>query len=243
MNHFALTRMSLRNWRCSALTAVAGLSCAIFAADTAHGQFLAAPAPVTVSLTPAAFLPVITGGSSRTTIATNLHGNAAASPWRISLVSLGRSEGASGETYKIQMTNASSETLSLPVGTDGQAIWDACQKSEISEVNITLQVAGQIAPAANLPPVHSCAGVASSSLTVVPGASVIFAGALPATVLAPHDANISAVVSVCSASYDLDGTEPVTTRQCQAPVASNSASVTAPAGLRKPGNVVAASLE
>ena len=227
--------MSLRSWRCKTLTAIAELSCAIFAAGIAHGQIAA---PVTVSLTPAAYLPVLSGGSSRTTIATNLDGNAPASTWRISLLSINRTDGASGQTYQIQMTNVSTGTLSLPVGTDGQAIWDACQNGEISEVNIDLRVAGQIAPAANLPPVHSCAGLASSSLTVVPGGSVIFAGTLPNTILAPDGASISAVVSLCSAIYSIDGSDPVATRQCQVPVVSNSAAAET-AVVRTAGRVVA----
>ena len=175
MNHFALTRINLSNWRCKTLTAVAGLSCALSSAGIAHSQILAATAPVTVSLTPAAYLPAMSVASSHTTIATNLDGNAPASPWHISLLRLERSIGT-GQAYQIQMTNISSEKLSLPVGTDGHAIWDACQKSDIAEVNIALRVTGQIAPAANLPATHSCAGVASSSLTVAPGAAVIFCG-------------------------------------------------------------------
>jgi hypothetical protein len=136
------------------------------------------------------------------------------------------------------MTNVSSGPLSLPVGTDGQAIWDACQNGEIDEVNIALRVSGQIAPAANLPAVHSCAGVPASSLTLAPGASVIFVGTLPNTILAPDGASISAVVSVCSANYSADGSDPVATRQCQVPAVSNSAAAQT-AVARTPGRVVA----
>jgi hypothetical protein len=204
----------------------------------ANGQAPAAAAPVTVALTPAALLPVLSGGSSQTTIATNLDGNTPASPWQISLLSVNRTDGASGQTYQIQMTNISSGPLSLPVGTDGQAIWNACQNGEIAEVNIALRVSGQIAPAANLPAVHSCAGVPASSLTVAPGASVIFAGTLPNTILAPSGASISAVVSVCSASYSADGSDPVATRQCQVPAVSNSAAADT-AAVAAPGRIVA----
>jgi hypothetical protein len=213
MNHFAPARRNLRSWRCKTLTAFAGISCAIFAAGTAHGQIRVGAAPVTVSLTPAAYFPAMTEGSIHTTIATDLDGKAPTSPWQISLLHLGRSIGSGGETYQVRMTNISSKTLSLPVGTDGQAIWESCKKSQISEVNIALRVSGQIAPAANLPTPHSCAEVSSSSLTVAPGESVIFAGALPGTVLAPEGASISAVVSVCSASYAVDGSEPVATQR------------------------------
>jgi hypothetical protein len=221
--------MTLRSWRCNTLTAIAGLSCALSSAGIAYSQTPAASAPVTVALTPAAFLPPLSGGSSQTTIATNLDGSAPASPWQISLLSIAQNQDASGQTYQIQITNVSSGALSLPVGTDGQAIWNACQNGEIDEVNITLQVEGQNLPAANLPAVHSCAGVPASSLTLAPGAAVIFAGTLPATSLAPNGASISAVVSVCSANYSTDGSDPVETRQCQVPMVSNSAAATAPA--------------
>jgi len=230
--------MTLRSWRWTTLTAVAGLSCALSSSGMAYSQAPAAAAPVTVSITPAAYLPVLSGGSSQTTIATNLDGNTPASPWQISLLSVNRTDGASGQTYQVQMTNVSSGPLSLPVGTNGQAIWDACQNGEIDEVNIALRVSGQIAPAANLPAVHSCAGVPASSLTVAPGASVIFAGTLPNTILAPQGASISAVVSVCSASYSVNGSDPVATRQCQVPAVSNSTAA-ATAVVRTPGRVVA----
>lgn len=238
MNHFALPRMTLRSWRWTTLTAVAGLSCALLSAGILHGQAPAAAMPITVSLTPAAFLPVLSGGTSQTTIATNLDGNTPASPWKISLLSVHRTDGASGQSYQVEMTNASSAPLSLPVGTDGQAIWDACQNGEIAEVNIALRVAGQIAPAANLPAVHSCAGVPASSRRIAPGASVIFAGTLPNTILAPPGASISAVVSVCSASYSVDGSDPVATRRCQVPAVSNSAAAETATG-KTPGRVVA----
>jgi hypothetical protein len=236
MNHFALPRRSCR-WTTTTLTAVAGLSFSLSSADIAYSQVPVVAAPVTVALTPAAFLPVLSGGSSQTTIATNLDGNASPSPWQISLLSIARTDDASGQTYQVEMTNVSSKPLSLPVGTDGQAIWDACQNGEIDEVNIALRVSGQIAPAANLPAVHSCAGVPASSLTVAPGASVIFSGTLPNTILAPVGASISAVVSVCSASYSVDGSDPVATRRCQVPAVSNSAAADA-AVTRTPGRVV-----
>ncbi len=240
MNHFALPRMTWRSWRWTTLTAVAGLSCALSAAGTAYAQAPAAAAPVTVAVTPAAFLPVLSGGSSQTTIATNLDGNTPVSPWQISLLSITRSPDGSGQTYQVQITNVSSGNLSLPVGNDGQAIWNACQNGEIDEVNITLQVIGQNLPAANLPAVHSCAGVPASSLTLAPGASVIFAGTVPNTILAPDGASISAVVSVCSATYSTDGSDPVATRQCQVPMVSNLAAAAAPAtGVGTQGGVVA----
>lgn len=234
--------MTLRSWRWTTLTAVAGLSCALSSAGIAYSQTPAAAVPLTVALTPAAFLPVLSGGTSQTTIATNLDGNAPSSPWQISLLSVNRTDGASGQTYQIQMTNVSSGPLSLPVGTDGQAIWDACQNGEIDEVNIALRVSGQIAPAANLPAVHSCTGVPASSLTIAPGASVIFAGTLPNTILAPAGASISAVVSVCSASYSVDGSDPVATRQCQVPVVSNSTAAET-AVVSPPVGVVAPTVE
>ncbi len=166
------------------------------------------------------------------------------SPWQISLLSIARSQDGSGQTYQVQITNVSSGTLSLPAGTDGQAIWNACQNGEIDEVNITLQVVGQNVPAANLPAVHSCAEVPASSLALAPGASVIFAGTLPNTILAPDGASISAVVSVCSATYSTDGSDPVAVRNCQVPMVSNLAAAAAPAtGVGTQGGVVAPSVE
>ena len=231
MNHFAFPQALLRSWRWNTLTAVAGLSLAALTAGTANAQLVASSAPVRVSLTPAAFLPVISEGSIQTTIATNLGGQSATEPWSVSLSFPGRSStiGNGGAVYSVQITNASSATLNLPVGTDGQAIWSACQKNEIAEVNIALRIAGQVAPAANLPVVHSCAAISSSYVAVAPGASVVFQGALAGPLLAPESAQISAVVSVCSASYNLDATSPSTTRHCEVPVSSASITQSGPA--------------
>lgn len=228
MNHFAFAQASLRSWRWKTLTAVAGLSLALFAAGTANGQIVASAEPVRVSLTRAAYLPVVSEGSIRTTIATDLGGENGAKPWRVSLTHLGRGTVVGHLAYSIQVTNTSSATLNLPVGTDGQAIWSACRRSEISEVNIALRVAGQVAPAANLPIVHSCAALSSSYVAVSPGASVIFQGTLAGPLLTPEGGGVSAVVSVCSANYNLDASSPVTTRHCEVPVVSSSVNQSAP---------------
>jgi hypothetical protein len=45
-------------------------------------------------------------------------------------------------------------------------------------------------------------------------------------------------VSVCSANYSVDGSDPVATRQCQVPAVSNSAAAQT-AVARTPGRVVA----
>lgn len=222
MTHFAFPQIALRSWRWKTLTAVAGFSFALSGAGTASGQIAASTEPVRVALTPAAYLPVVSKGSIQTTIATDLGGQSTAEPWRVSLLSLGRRSRTGGLAYSVQMTNTSSASRNLPVGTDGQAIWDACQKNEISEVNISLRIAGQVAPAANLPIVHSCASLSSSNVAVAPGASVVFQGTLSGSLLLPQGAEVSAVVSLCSASYNLDASSPGTTRHCEVPVASGS---------------------
>ncbi len=203
------------------LAPVLFLSCASCAATVASAQTTAVPPDVQVSLTQASYLPVVSQGSINTTIATAL-GKQSSAPWQVSLTLNGQDPDTGGQNYQVRVTNTSSAPLHLPVGNNGGAIWSACQNVEIDEVNISLTVAGQAMPVAHLPSSHSCGAVSSSSLTVVPGASVVFQGTLAGGSLPVPQAGVSAVLSVCSAVYQLAGDNPQTTRSCQAPVSSIS---------------------
>lgn len=219
MNHFAFPQTDLRSRPLKIFTTAA----ALLLTSQAFAQTATTKTPVNVALTQAAFLPAVSKGKVDTTIATDANGSAsAASPWRVTLTHLDRASGTGGAHYTIQVTNTSTKSLNLPVGTNGEAVWSTCQKARITEIDFSLKIYGQPIPAANLPSAHSCIAIRSSYATVQPGASVIFAGTLSEPLSAKEGVGVSAVVNVCSASYSLNTTDPVTTRNCEAPSVSHS---------------------
>jgi len=223
MKTWNLVSMPFQSARRNLVAPALLLLCASGTVEIASAQISTVPADVNVPLTQAAYLPQISQGSINTRIATALGAQpSTATPWQVALTLNGQDPTTGNQNYEIRITNTSSAALNLPVGTDGGTIWTACQNVEIDEVDISLTVAGQVMPVANLPSSHSCGAVSSSVVNVVPGASVVFQGTLSGVSLPADPTTVSAVVSVCAATYQLSGDNPQTNRSCQVPVTSNS---------------------